>query len=224
MKNKKLPKILGIALAIVLAFGLVAAVMPADEVQAGTSKWTRTNTPSIKTELQLQPGTDLYDMAIGPDGDTVYVVGALGPAPCGLGVNGTFEIIDGTITFSEYCDGQVCGVIDWEGSHSDQWIIFDWFQFVFDYAREYSKKLRLSRGPRENADLALRMLIAAPSDAVSTVLQKETIRFLDTYGLTAGHFPILFLAFLDKFWPPHDRTPLIQQALSLLETEWSEGL
>ncbi len=111
MNKKKISSILGVGLAIVLAFVLVGAGLPANQAQAdpGTLKWTKTGTPSMFNNV-LAPGTELYDMAIGSDGDTVYVVGALGPAPCGLGVSGKFEdIVDGTINID--CDGSICGTI-----------------------------------------------------------------------------------------------------------------
>lgn len=119
-------------------------------------------------------------------------------------------------------DGQVSGVVDWDGAQPGQWPIYDWFQFVFEYAQEYSKKLRPTRTHEENTDLALRMLIKAPDDAVAAVLQKETSRFLATYDLPASLFPILFILFLDGFWYPHGKPTLVKQALTLLGTEWPD--
>ncbi|MFC2045857.1 hypothetical protein ACFLUH_04180, partial [Chloroflexota bacterium] len=65
-------------LAVVLTLTLALAAIPAADAEAGPPlKWNRTDTPTVMPDLQLQPGTDLYDMAIGPDGDTVYVVGSV---------------------------------------------------------------------------------------------------------------------------------------------------
>ncbi|MFC2045710.1 WD40/YVTN/BNR-like repeat-containing protein, partial [Chloroflexota bacterium] len=129
MNNKKLSKMLTIGLAFVLAFSLVAAALPVGEAVAGPPlKWNDTATPSIEPDKVLQPGTDLCDMAVSTDGDTVYVAGMLGPSPysdygmasldgdgdgCGYyllhdyGNNGYFEVYGGWISVN--CDGSVCG-------------------------------------------------------------------------------------------------------------------
>lgn len=120
-------------------------------------------------------------------------------------------------------DGQVSGVIDWTGAKPDQFPIFDWFQFVFEYARSYSQNLQLSKQERGDTLFVLKMLLDVPSDPVSTILQAETVRFLTAYNLPTNLFPVLFLIFLDQFWWPYDKPTLIRQALSLLEKDWPKS-
>ena len=81
MRNR-MRGVMGIGLAIVLALTLALAAIPAADAVAGPDlQWNDTATPSINPDDILQPGTDLCDMAVSADGDTVYVAGMLGPSP-----------------------------------------------------------------------------------------------------------------------------------------------
>ncbi len=62
-----------IALALVLSLGLFGLVAQTS-ADPGVSKWTKVTTPS-EVNKTLLPGSNLYDFAVGPDGDTVYVIG-----------------------------------------------------------------------------------------------------------------------------------------------------
>ena len=76
MKTKLFSKILGVGLAIGLVFALGAAVIPAGEAQADEMEWGPVNTPSM-ADFVIAPGTDIFEYAVGPDGETVYAIGAI---------------------------------------------------------------------------------------------------------------------------------------------------
>jgi len=64
-----------IVLALVLVIGLAGIAMVPSQADAGTTNWTKVGTPS-ETDNVLLPGSDIYDMAVGPDGETIYAVGS----------------------------------------------------------------------------------------------------------------------------------------------------
>jgi len=107
MKTKRIAKILGVSLVAVLAFSLGAFALP---VSADSMEWSTINTPSWEDNVIL-PGSDLRDMAIGGNGDVIYVVATLGlcrdpgwdDAPCldDLGDYGLFKSEDGGVTWSD---------------------------------------------------------------------------------------------------------------------------
>ena len=100
MKTKYVSKILGIGLAI----GLVFALLPLGPVAAGEMEWGKVTTPSWADEV-IEPGSDIYDYAVGPDGDTIIATGAvntidvLGESIVGL--SGSFNIRTGELTFTK---------------------------------------------------------------------------------------------------------------------------
>ncbi|MCL0057722.1 WD40 repeat domain-containing protein [Dehalococcoidales bacterium] len=70
MKSKK-SKILGVGLAAMLAFSLVAVALPVSPAKAdpGTLKWSKETLPTVGPE-----GVDVVDFAVGHDGTTIYAV------------------------------------------------------------------------------------------------------------------------------------------------------
>ena len=72
MKNKRISKILGWGLSTGLIFASVAAIF-AGPVAADEMEWSTMNTPSWD-DLVIVPGSDIYDYAIGGDGDVIYAV------------------------------------------------------------------------------------------------------------------------------------------------------
>jgi hypothetical protein len=77
MKHK-ISKILGVSLALVMALSLTIALAPVSVgADPGVLKWTKTETPSLSTSdgRVIYKASDWWDMAVGPDGDTVWVIG-----------------------------------------------------------------------------------------------------------------------------------------------------
>ena len=75
MKTKRIAKMLGVSLVAVLAFSLGALSLPVS-ADPDPHEWSTINTPSWEDNVIL-PGSDLRDMAIGGNGDVVYVVARL---------------------------------------------------------------------------------------------------------------------------------------------------
>jgi hypothetical protein len=111
MKTRKIAKILGLGLAAALAFSLGAGlVTPAS---AGVQEWDTITTPSWEDNV-IAPGTDIFDYAVGPDGETIYATGAITtvdtksvpPTLNGTlhGITGSFDIDDGAATISVVSD------------------------------------------------------------------------------------------------------------------------
>ena len=73
MKTKKIAKILGLGLVTALAFSLGASIIP---TSADPMEWSTTTTPSWEDNL-IELGSDIYDYAVGPDGDHIVAVGAV---------------------------------------------------------------------------------------------------------------------------------------------------
>jgi len=64
---------LAIALALVISLvGILA--LPKTSADPGLTKWTKVTTPSEKNKT-IFPASDLYDFAVGPDGETIYAIG-----------------------------------------------------------------------------------------------------------------------------------------------------
>ncbi|MDD5509560.1 MAG: hypothetical protein PHI12_01925 [Dehalococcoidales bacterium] len=107
MKTKLLSKILAVGLAIGLVFALGAAVIPAGEAQADEMEWGEVNTPSWEDNV-IAPGTDIFDYAVGPDGETIYATGAITSANVEdesiHGLTGGFEIDTGEVTITRISD------------------------------------------------------------------------------------------------------------------------
>ncbi len=115
MKNKSISKILGWGLATGLIFASVAAIF-AGPVAADEMKWSTINTPSWEDHV-IEPGSDITDFAVGPDGDTIYAVGQVGGAddnndelPGGsflessIGLTGSFDVASGWIKATKISD------------------------------------------------------------------------------------------------------------------------
>jgi len=66
-------------IALALALSLVLVAVPKTAADPGLTKWTKVTTPTDSNETIIQ-GADLYDLAVGPDGDTIYAIGKM---PCG---------------------------------------------------------------------------------------------------------------------------------------------
>lgn len=89
---------LGIALVMALSLVLVG-VAGADP---GTSKWTKVATPEENgTDNVIRTGSDLKDFAVGPDGETIYVIGQWWDANVGAYVPKLWKSTNGGETFSD---------------------------------------------------------------------------------------------------------------------------
>jgi len=119
MKTRKIAKILGLGLAAALAFSLGAGlVTPAS---AGVQEWDTVTTPSWEDNV-IVPGADIYDFAVGPDGETIYAVGAIKGGDDGeyfaqypIGVTGGFYISYGLLAV-ENVSGDMANIsADFEG-------------------------------------------------------------------------------------------------------------
>ena len=74
MNTKRIAKFLGLGLATALAFSLGAGVI-STPVSAGVQEWDTITTPSWEDNV-IAPGTEIFDYAVGPDGETIYATGA----------------------------------------------------------------------------------------------------------------------------------------------------
>ena len=106
--KKKIHKILGIGISAGLVFGLIGAVFVAP-VSADLMEWGIVNTPSWEDNV-IEPGSDIYDYAVGPDGDTIVAVGGRdavdlesGAGTPG-GLHGSFSISGGSLTYTYISD------------------------------------------------------------------------------------------------------------------------
>lgn len=64
---------IAIALALVVSLG-VLVIAPKASADPGLTKWTKVGTPSEKN-MTIFPASNLYDFAVGPDGETIYAIG-----------------------------------------------------------------------------------------------------------------------------------------------------
>ncbi len=80
MTKKNILGSLGVALSLVIGFALAASFLPANTSMVRASpeelEWSEVTTPSGEG-LVILPGSDIYDFAVGPDGDTIYAIGTL---------------------------------------------------------------------------------------------------------------------------------------------------
>ncbi|MEA3441863.1 MAG: hypothetical protein U9R04_00005, partial [Chloroflexota bacterium] len=91
-KTMSLPsRVIYIVIALALAIGLAGIAAMPDNVNAGTTKWTKVTTPSEKN-FTILPGSDIFDFAVGPDGNTVYAVGEVPARASGSLIGLTFAL------------------------------------------------------------------------------------------------------------------------------------
>jgi len=67
-----------IFIALALALSLVLVAVPKTAADPGLTKWSKVTTPT-ESDGKIIQGADLYDLAVGPDGDTIYVIGKVPP-------------------------------------------------------------------------------------------------------------------------------------------------
>ncbi|MFC2024622.1 hypothetical protein ACFLTJ_03540, partial [Chloroflexota bacterium] len=110
MKNKTIKRILGFGLSTGLVFASLATIFAAPApVAAGSLEWGTVDTPSW-ADLVITPGTNIFDYAIGGDGDTIYAVLASDVDCNGVGdVTNSMPIAlvkstDGGVTWSDITD------------------------------------------------------------------------------------------------------------------------
>jgi hypothetical protein len=111
MITKKIAKFLGLGLATALAFSLGAGII-GSPVSAGSQEWDTITTPSWEDNV-IAPGTEIFDYAVGPDGETIYATGAKvsldleGDSLAGL--SGSFVEMDesGEVTINNISDNLV---------------------------------------------------------------------------------------------------------------------
>ena len=138
MKTYRISKILGWGLATGLVFALGAAILlpTPSAAQPSEMEWTTVTTPSEEDGV-IVPGSDIFSYCFGPDGDTIYALGAIKGAhdtnnpggweewetsPGGgnaIGLTGSFAILGGEFIldkisdeladFEGEFDGVVCG-------------------------------------------------------------------------------------------------------------------
>ncbi|MFA5375294.1 MAG: hypothetical protein WC455_06010 [Dehalococcoidia bacterium] len=70
MKGKGI-KVFGVVMALLLVFSFAATFSVSSTVSAGTQKWTQISIPGTD-DMQLAPGTDVGDIAVTPDGGTLF--------------------------------------------------------------------------------------------------------------------------------------------------------
>jgi hypothetical protein len=107
--KSKISKILGIGLSAGLVLGLMGTIFAAP-VSADLMEWGIVNTPSWEDNV-IEPGSDIYDYAVGPDGDTIVAVGgrdavdleSIPPESPG-GIHGAFDVDSGSITYTKISD------------------------------------------------------------------------------------------------------------------------
>jgi len=92
-----------IALALALSLAMVAAPKAPVGANPGKTEWTPVTTPSEKNDT-IVPGSNLYDFAVGPDGDTIYVIGEMPVgrnAPLATTIIALWKSTDGGATWSD---------------------------------------------------------------------------------------------------------------------------
>ena len=67
-------RVIYILIALALVIGLAGIAAMPDNVNAGTTKWTKVTTPSEKN-LTILPGSNISDFTVGPDGAVIYAIG-----------------------------------------------------------------------------------------------------------------------------------------------------
>jgi len=111
MKNK-ISKILGVGLTTVLAVASGMAFLPAANVaqaSPGQLYWETIGTPSRFNNV-IVPGSDIWDFAVAPDGDTVYAIGEITDADDGnmgrswIGLSGSFYFDSGEVSITRVSD------------------------------------------------------------------------------------------------------------------------
>lgn len=112
-------------------------------------------------------------------------------------------------------DGQVCGVTDWEFSSRGNYPFFDWFQFLFEYNVELSKKRH--RGLSQDGRVVKAIGdIFSPTSSLATLARPWTESLFDIYGLPVRLAPLFFALYLLDFHWPGDRNRLLRLAFPLV--------
>ena len=70
MEGKRI-KVFGVVMVLLLVFSLAATFSVSSTVSAGTQKWSKISIPGTD-DMQLAPGTDVGDIAVTPDGETLF--------------------------------------------------------------------------------------------------------------------------------------------------------
>jgi hypothetical protein len=75
MKKLKISKILGVGLTLLMVFSLMLGFMPATPAQAveGNMQWLAQTLPTVTSSV-LVSGSQVTDIAVGPDGTTIYAI------------------------------------------------------------------------------------------------------------------------------------------------------
>lgn len=116
-------------------------------------------------------------------------------------------------------DGQVSGVIDWEGVQFDQLGVSDWLQFAYQYMVDYWRIMRPGMSPIQLGKLATDSLMLSPSSALTQLMREETVEVLKANGYTSSHLPALLTAFLIRLWWPWEKDQLLQHAVQRLDSD-----
>jgi len=94
---------LALAIGLVLAVSLLPASGRMARADPGELEWTKVTTPS-EEDLVILPGSDIYGLAVGPDGDTIYAVGVFfDEDECG-NVPKLWKSTDGGETWEDYTE------------------------------------------------------------------------------------------------------------------------
>ncbi len=110
--------------------------------------------------------------------------------------------------------GTVVAAVDWAGIKQEQWVIHDWFQFLYMYAVEFFKK-NCQLGPRKLAIRAIDTLMGVEDSWLTDLFEEETGCFLDHYGLGRHLARALFMAFLAEFFWPSGKVALLERAVQI---------
>ena len=112
--------------------------------------------------------------------------------------------------------GEVSGLVDWEGTETKHWPASDWFQFGFQYLVDYYR-LRYPGTPHsELGKRAIDALLLPPDSALASVAQEQTRSFFAAWGVKASFVPALLVFFLAQFHWPWDKDLLLKHACARL--------
>ena len=112
-------------------------------------------------------------------------------------------------------NGRICGVTDWEFSSRESYPFFDWFQFLFEYNVELSKKRRRGLSQEERVTKAISDIFS-PTSSLANLTCSWTESLFDDYGLPSRLAPLFFALYLLDFHWPGDRDWLLRLALPVV--------
>jgi hypothetical protein len=111
-------------------------------------------------------------------------------------------------------DGEISGVVDWEGMQPDRWPTRDWFQFLMSMVQEHLKV----HAPRMDAEqrvlAAIDLLLEEPVTPLGRICHRWTQHFFASTDIDPELARPLFLVFLFDYFPRVSRESVIQCAVA----------